>query len=164
MYKFLFILFFIPSMAFAQHGKVIKTFYKANALNAVALNAGASSLTFYIDYAAIKAAYEMRGPATLGFDMYFDYAATAGTITTTCTVGATQATATRSLTTCTVSSGTCTLNNSGIIVHSSMSADTYWFQELGLPVSVPVIKCVVAHGGSPGATDKITVSYYLSAE
>lgn len=133
-------------------------------LEAVALNAGASSLTFYVGPKTPSCQGISGKPVEiydrLLLEVYFDYGATAGTITMTCTVGQTQATAIYSPTTCTMSSGTCTINMSGVAVTASLSADTYW-QDLRGTLGNPVVKCVVAHGGAPGATDKISVKGYL---
>jgi hypothetical protein len=129
-------------------------------LNAVALNAGATALTFYIG-PTLPTCYGVRGRRVLEFNRVtlsasFDYTATPGTITLTCTGGSTQATATSYLTTCTVATGTCTLNWSGVSVTPSMSADTGWLVTMGTQ-NAPVIKCIASHSGAPGATDKITV-------
>jgi hypothetical protein len=151
-------------VAYAQQGKVQKTYFVNDALSAVASNAAEASRTFYIDYANIKHAYEMRGPATVGFDVFYDYTAAAGTITLTCTVGATRTAATRQLTTCTVASGVCTVNiGAGVFTTASLSADTYYWIELGLPATPPVVKCIASHS-APAAGEKFTIDYYLTWE
>ncbi len=149
----------VPNLA--QAGTTQKTFTKIGALSAVAMNAGAPALTFYIDYKVHGHPYAMRGPSVLLMNMQYDYTSQAGTITTTCYGGPARATATSYLTTCTVASGTCTLNWAGIFVTASLSADTKWGQELGLKGTWPVIKCVVAHS-VPAATEDISVDWYLT--
>lgn len=142
-------------------------------LDAVALNAGAAALTLYIgpfadavDYTDADA--NTTGPRVIGFktltlDIAFDYTAVAGTITSTCTGGPTRTTATSRLTTCTMTTGTCGLNWSGVATTISLSGDDSWLVPMTI-VGVPVIKCVIAHGGAAGATDKITVKGWLIAD
>jgi hypothetical protein len=152
---------------------VHSTYPLGTLLDAAPLNGAASTLTFYLGPRARATDYtdstdattgpQLRGYKTLLLELKFDYDAQAGTITTTCTGGGTRATATSSLTTCTMSSGTCTLNFSGVAVTSSLSADKNW----GFPITIspwPAIKCVVAHGGTPGAADTITVNGWLIAD
>jgi len=141
-------------------------------LNAVALNAGATALTVTIGPteqrpgASTHTPYEKCDIAAYSlavFDVSFDYTATAGTISMTLTGGATVATATRSLTSCTESSGNCTINMGGVATTASLSADTSWL----MPAKTNharVIKAVFAHGGAPGATDKLTVKVWLVKE
>jgi len=137
-------------------------------LNAVALNAGASSLTFYLgkdtkDATPTSATDTSTGNVRLrDFDyirleVSYDYTATELTITLTCTEGQTRATATGVIPTATYASGVYTLAVGGVITTPSMAADTIY------PVvfktrHADVIKCVVSSSGAPGATDKVTVT------
>lgn len=120
-------------------------------LNDIALNGSATVRTFTVE--------DLEGYAELGLDVKFTHANN-GTITFTCTgksahpLVADQLDTT--LTTCTTASGTCTLNFGGVVVTPSLSASkTYTF-----PLKIlnqKRVKCVVAHGGSPSASDKLTV-------
>jgi len=162
-------------MAQAKHRQVRKL---ATLLDAVALNAAAASRTFYIGARddcgrnnscdPTSATDTSKGDAVTAFDavgleLSFDYTANAGAITLTCTEGQTRATATGRIPTATLASGTYTLAWSGVVTSPSLSADTIWRVEFNLGAA-PVTKCVVSHGGTPGATDKITVTGWLIAD
>jgi len=147
-------------------------------LDAVALNAGAASLTFYVGQkhdcgvnnscAPTSSTDTSKGESVieasaLRLEVAFDYTAQAGTITLTCTEGATRATATATPASATLSSGTYTLAWGGVVVTPSLSADKTWPVVINLNAT-PVVKCVASHGGTPGATDKITVKGWLLFE
>jgi hypothetical protein len=144
-------------------------------LSAVPLNGAASTLTFYVGQnvdcgrnnscAPTSATDTSTGASIRDYDklrleLSFDYTAQAGAITLTCTEGQTRATATGRMSTATLASGAYTLAWSGVVTTPSMSEDTIWPVVLNLR-STPVVKCVVSHGGTPGATDKITVTGWL---
>jgi len=133
-------------------------------LNAVPLNGAEATRTFTIG-PRLPTCGGTSGKTVFGYNKlvlfnHFDFTAVAGTITTTCYGGPTAATATYYLTTCTLAAGTCTLNWSGVSVTAALGADTKWEVLYGIKGN-PVIRCVVAHGGAPGATDTITVDGYL---
>jgi len=127
---------------------------KISKLSAVALNGAAGTRTFTAD---------VEGWDMAVFYLFFDYTATAGTITLTCTVGPDTTTYTYTPQVCTLSGGTCTGADSGIFTHASMSADTRWSWRMGVR-GYRYMSCVAAHGGTPAATDKITVDLVLVAE
>jgi hypothetical protein len=127
-------------------------------LDAKALNGAAATRTFTVGPRENN--IDILGYDEIVLEHYFDYTATAGTITTTCKVGRTVATAAFSPTTCTTATGTCTVNMGGVFVTASLSADTKWVVRMRIE-GYAALSCVVAHGGSPGATDKITVTGYL---
>jgi hypothetical protein len=127
-------------------------------LNAVALNGLAATRTFTV---GPKFENEnVLGYTEIVLEHFFDYTANAGTITTSCLVGRTAATATFSPTTCTTSLGVCSVNLGGTFVTASLSSDTKYSVRMRV-AGYPTIKCTVTHGGTPGATDKITVTGYL---
>jgi hypothetical protein len=132
---------------------------KSNALNAVALNAAAASRTFTVDTS--RYAY-----GSITFWMYFDYGATAGQISLTCTGGPSASDNGYTLTVCAAASteGECTAVNSGIMKSvAGLSADTKWDHRMELHGAMS-LECVAAHGGAAGATDKITVHYMVMEE
>lgn len=148
----------IPSLALGADPGKRHVLDLGTKLDAIALNGAAGTRTFTIGP-------RLENQDLLGFDElvlehYFDFGAVAGTITTTCLVGRTVATATFSPTTCTTAAGTCTVNMGGVFVTASLSADTKWVVRMRIE-GYPALSCVVAHGGAAGATDKITVTGYL---
>lgn len=151
----------VPARAASQEVGKATILDVGTQLDAVALNAAAASRTFTIGPRFSNE--NVLGYTELVLEHFFDYTANAGTITTTCLVGRTAATATFSPTTCTTSLGTCTVNMAGIFVTASLSADTKYVVRMRVE-GYPTIKCTVAHGGTPGATDKITVTGYLLKE
>lgn len=151
----------LPSLSYGQQQGKANVKDIGTQLNAVALNAAAGSRTFTIGPRVENE--DVLGYTELVLEHYFDYTANAGTITTACLVGRSTTTATFSPTTCTVSSGTCTVNLAGNFVTASLGADTRYVVRMRVE-GYPVIKCTVTHGGTPGATDKITVTGYLLKE
>jgi len=142
-------------------------------LDAVALNAAASALTFYIgpriqDASPTSSTSTTSGSEVKGFDkvrleINYDYGATTVALTLTCTEGQTRAASAGKITTATYSSGAYTLEWAGVVTSPSMSADTVYQIEF-LSRHAQVIKCVVSSSGSPGATDKVTVTGWLIKE
>jgi len=165
MKKAFFAVMLLCSSAFAAQ----ETVPLGTLLDAVALNAGASYLTFYIGKytrggtpTSATDASEAGSPAVRGFDrikleVSYDYGATTVALTLTCTEGQTRSTATGVITTSTYNAGTYTLEASGVITTPSMAADTIYPIEF-YTRHAPVIKCIVSSSGSPGATDKVTVT------
>jgi hypothetical protein len=126
-------------------------------LDDVALNAAAASRTFTVG-PTIGPNNNQRlfGFSTVVLDVAYTYANT-GTLTFTCTgTGLDSSTADKTLTTCTTASGTCTLNWAGSVVTPSLSASKKFVFPLGVG-ALQAITCVVAHSGTPSASDKITV-------
>lgn len=149
-----------------------KAVYLGSVLSAVDLSGAAGTRTFiigprivasdYTDSTVTTTGEQLRGFSKMQIEVKYSHNNN-GTITTTCTGGATRTTATSSLTTCTVSSGTCTLNFAGVMVTSSLSADKDWLQYLGLN-GENVVQCVIAHGGTPDSSDLVTVNVTLMAD
>ena len=163
-------LFLFPSLASASRITPVGTL-----LDDVALNGAAATRTFYVgrkvdcgrnnscdptSATATPTGDLVRDYNKLRLMLTFDYTAQAGAITLTCTEGSTRTLATGVPSTATLSSGTYTLAWSGVVVTPSMSADTKWPVVINLNAT-EVVKCVVSHGGTPGATDKITVVGWL---
>lgn len=122
-------------------------------LDAVALNGAAGTRTF--TWTGLK------GTADVRLFLFFDYAANAGNITTTCTLSQADNTLDFMPTTCsdTIAAGvnTCTLSYAGIWkTPAALSADKY-FSFLVPLRGAAAMECIVAHDNTPGATDKITV-------
>jgi len=140
-------------------------------LDDVALNSSASSLTFYIgrrvnDSNPTSSTDSSSGDAVKEFDkvrleVSFDYGATSVALTLTCTEGQTRATATGRIPTATYDSGTYTLEWAGVVTSPSMSADTIYPIEFRTR-QAEVIKCVISSSGSPGASDKVSVSGWVT--
>lgn len=129
-------------------------------LDDVALNGAASTRTF--TWPCAPAGHQdALGYATLVMFVDFTHD-NDGTLTLTCTVsddGAAQF----DPTTCSTSGGTCTLNFGGVFVTSSLTADKKYAVRMGIR-GYRKGECVLAHGGSAGASDKATVTSYLIAE
>lgn len=151
-----------PSLGHAQD-KRAQFSRVVTALNAVALNAGASALTFAVSDTSDLGPGYAEGYEYAIFFMHFDYTAQAGAISLTCTGGPSSSdVAYRPTVVSSVSSGTGTVAMSGVLTTASLSADTKWWWVLRI-LGARDLSCVVAHGGTPGATDKITVKYQLMA-
>jgi hypothetical protein len=145
------------SAAFAQQS--FERLPASCGLTAVSLNGAAGTRTFTCGDDSGKS---LEKYSKLLFVYSYTYAAT-GTITTTCTGGLTTSDATYALTTVTLSSGTATLNWSGVSVTPSLTTNKKWGVVMGKS-SWPVIKCVVAHGGTPGVGDVLTVGVFGISE
>lgn len=167
----------MPGATMAQ-GKAIPLQAPGGALlDGVALNAGAASLTFYIGKGIdcgrgnscdpTSATDNSTGEEVIGYTalrLEFDYThANNGAITLTCTDGSTRADADHTITSSSLSSGTYTLDWSGVVSTASLTTDKDWSLVLNLNIS-PVLKCVLSHGGTPNASDLITVRGWLIAE
>ena len=126
-------------------------------LSGAALNGSASSLTFTVGPAVGSST--LLAYSTLVLRVAYTHA-TNGTLTLTCTEGATAATATASLTTGTVSSGTYTLAWGGVIVTPTLAASKTFKAELGVYGS-QALSCVVAHSGAATANDTVTITGFL---
>ena len=120
-------------------------------LNQAALNGTAASRT--ITLGPTVCGRPLESYKTLVIETNFSYAAT-GALTWTCLQGPTAARAIYKPTTCTTASGTCTLNNAGVMSTASLSASLAYGVRIGIQ-GYPVVKCVISHGGTPGATDTI---------
>jgi hypothetical protein len=123
-------------------------------LSAVALNAAAASRTFDL--------------VTEGWDIasiWIDYThANNGALTLSCLGGHTaSSTPAYTLTTCTMASGACTLNDGGTFATASLSAAKHYEVRFGVR-GYAEIRCVIAHGGSPNASDLVTVTAVTVAE
>ncbi len=143
----------IPGACSLAHNAVTPTTTSHLLLNDVALNDGtAANRTFTV--------YNLDGNDTLAIDFKYTHANN-GTLTFTCTgKRATKAGETEDntvLTTGTLSSGTFTLIASGIVVTPSLSANTVMDFVLGVK-GQSKMSCLVEHGGTPNASDKITVT------
>jgi hypothetical protein len=146
----------LPSLSFAApeiRARKPSTAASTVFLDDVSLNGAAGTRTFQVNM-------------VLGFDLLvlylkYDHDSNAGTITTACTVSDDGNTDDYQPTTCDVASGTCTLSMAGTFVTASLSADTNFQIVLGITGSRDV-ECVVTHGGTPGADEKITVSGYAT--
>jgi hypothetical protein len=167
-----------PALVFAEGKRVVTPL--GTLLSDVAMNGAAATMTFYIGRRADcgysganscsptstndnSTGAEVSSYTAVGLEIDFDYTAQAGAITLTCTEGQTRATATGRIPTATLASGTYTLAWSGVVTSPSLSADTIWYVEFNLG-GAPVTKCVMSHGGTPGATDTITVTGWLIAD
>lgn len=121
-------------------------------LNAVPLNSDSSLLTFRLD--------NPQGWSLL--ILHVDYTwANNGALTLTC-----QSTDTSDfsklydLQVCDNSSGTCTLNDSGVWVTTSLTASKKFSFPIGI-LGYRNLQCSIAHGGSPAAGDIVTITGYL---
>jgi hypothetical protein len=140
-------------------------------LDGVALNSSASSMTFYVgrrvnDSNPTSSTDSSSGDAVKDFDkirleVSFDYGATSVALTLTCMDGQTRATATGRIPAATYDSGTYTLEWAGVVTSPSMSADTIYSIEFRTR-QAEVIKCVLSSSGSPGASDKVTVTGWIT--
>ena len=122
------------------------------------LNGAAATRTLTIGPTACGR--DLTSYKTMVIETSYSYAA-AGAITWTCTQGPSASQAVYAMSTCTTSGGTCTLNWSGVATTPSLSAD----KQYGVRIDIkgyPVVKCVVSHGGTPGATDFISAFVVLS--
>lgn len=102
-----------------------------------------------------------KGDPLLGYTsvrLEFDYThSSSGTITLTCTEGATRATATGTPSTATLSGGTYTLAWSGVVVTPTLEASRKFPIVINLNLA-PVLRCVVTHSASAGT---LTVKGWL---
>lgn len=124
---------------------------KLRVLGPVALNGAAGTRTF-IDK-------NLKGLPYVSYYIFFDYTAQAGTISIACTPTDNDGTTLYLPTICaSVSGNTCTLATPAAVTATtpSLSADTYFKVDFKIR-NVQELSCVVTHGGTPGATDKITV-------
>lgn len=137
---------------------VVRAYDLGTLLNAVALNGAPATRTFTV------------GP-TLGADKLWSYStlvlrldytwANNGTISVTCTEGATGATATSSLTVCSsVISGECFLDYAGKETTPTLTASKKVTLKLGIAGS-QALSCVVTHNGTPNGSDVATVTGVL---
>jgi hypothetical protein len=142
----------VSSNAFAQ--QYCRAYPIGTVLSAVALNGAASTRTFTV------------GP-TVGGDNLLQYKAialdvdftevNAGAITITCKQGQTVLTATHSMGVCKIqTNGSCLLSMGGVVYTDTLSTSTNYSFVIGTN-GAAAISCVVSHGGSPGATDLITI-------
>lgn len=132
-----------------RHGTILIE----KALDGVALNAAAASRTWTVD---------AEGWSLITFWVDFTHNNN-GTLTITCTGGPTSSDRDYDLTTCTVASGTCTLNDAGVLVTGSLSADKKYGARMDIS-AFRDLSCVIAHGGTPDASDLVTLHYELEAE
>jgi hypothetical protein len=150
----------LSAAACASSETSVSTYNLGTLLNAVALNGAAATRTFTIA-PQLSNYHSLLEYSTLVTRMTYDYDSNAGALSMTCTEGDTTTTATGSLTVCsTISSGTCTVDFSGVMTTASLSADKKWTWSLGIAGS-QALSCVVAQSGSPGASEKITVTGFL---
>jgi hypothetical protein len=168
-------LLLVPALGLAQDAH--KTARLGTLLNAAALNG--SSLTFYVGLRADCGASSVNScdPTSTTDNSTGDYVqaysklrlrmdyshANNGAITLTCTEGMTRAGADGTPSTATLASGTYTLAWSGVVTTPSLTGNTVWPIVLNTN-GAPVIKCVVSHGGTPNASDTITVTGWLIAD
>lgn len=122
-------------------------------LNDVALNAAAGSRTF--EWAGVL------GYETVVFLIDYTHANN-GTLTLTCTVSDDANTTDYKPTTCEVSSGTCAVKTGGVFVTDSLSASLKYAVRMGIR-GYKDLQCVIAHGGSPNASDTVTINGYVVA-
>lgn len=134
-------------------------YHEGVGLDAVALNGAPATRTFEID--TRRYVY-----GTVTFWISFDYTANAGIISLICTGGPNDDDNDYTLTVCDSASteGECTAKTSGIFRSAgSLSADTKWDARMGIK-GAKSLSCVGSHGGSPGATDKLTVKYIVAED
>lgn len=135
-------------------------------LDDVALNGAASTRTFVWPCVAESRYADALGYDTLVLHLYFTHGNN-GALTLTCTHqdGSDDDPETADQITPTVctGSGSCTLTDSGTFTSASLSAD--WDRTIRLDVAgLKNGQCVIAHGGSPDASDKITIKGRLVTE
>jgi len=142
----------------------LSVYHLGTLLDNVALNGAASTRTFTVgpdlgDSSTGLRKGEVARYAQLVLDVSYTHANN-GALSFTFLCGDTVASATRKPTTATVASGNATLNIGGVVSTPSLSANslfTFPFGKTGLPA----LSVVVAHGGAPSASDKITVKGWL---
>lgn len=100
---------------------------------------------------------DIQGASLLAVDLQYTHANN-GALTLTCTgkssPDSSGTVVDTTLTTCSVLSGTCTLNDGGVFVNPSLSADKDYSVLVGVAGQYQA-KCTVSHGGSATASDKI---------
>ena len=174
LYSFLLVtLLSLSAMAQGQH----RVTPLGTLLSAVALNGLEATRTFYVgakvdcginnSCAPTSTTDTSTGDPILGYsalrlELNFTHNAN-GAITVTCTEGSTRATATGTPSSATLASGTYTLAWSGVVTTPTLTGNKIWPVVINLNMA-PVVKCVVSHGGVPGATDTITVKGWLIAD
>jgi len=141
---------FISTTASASELIKVQRYQLGTVLPSASLNG--SALTFYVDRTKDPT---KQGYSVLEMDVYYTHANN-GALTATCTVGETQTTATVAPTTCVVTSGVCAVKFAGVMTTDSLSASKNYGLVLGIGSS-PVVKCVMSHGGSAAAGDKVIV-------
>jgi hypothetical protein len=94
--------------------------------------------------------------------LYVDYThANNGTLTLTCTSSdKPDHSAEFTLQTCDNADGTCTLKDSGVWVTASLTASKKFSFPIGI-LGYRELKCSIAHGGTPSASDLVTITGYM---
>lgn len=154
------LILFLPLTAEAATTKGKHTTqYPKTVLSSVAMNGAAATRTFTLSRNVLA------GYGRILFWVDFDYATAAGAISLTCTAGPADADRDYQYTICngTEVGGTCTTNFAGVFTTVSLSADTKWLWVMDT-MGVHALSCVAAHGGTPTASELITIKYTLVAE